>query len=237
MAEYLLIAGTGLLGSGHCLAMCGPIVWAYAAHLPATARLSGHLAYHLGRVGMWVFLGLSLGMMGQLAEGLVPLGRALALAGGVAMLGLGLLNLGWLPLRFRLEGEGGNHLWQAYRRLFRGLIGVGGPLGTFALGLANGLLPCGLSYALLARAAATASPLEGALVMLAFGTGTVPALLGAGLFLGRFHLPRWSERLAAVAVLVMGAALLWRGLVDGEGGHPGHQPPAAHSRHTGHTGH
>ncbi|NUN50504.1 MAG: sulfite exporter TauE/SafE family protein, partial [Candidatus Brocadiae bacterium] len=61
MGEYLLIAATGLLGSSHCLGMCGPIVWAYAARLPAhasaTQRLASHLAYNLGRVGMWAFLG------------------------------------------------------------------------------------------------------------------------------------------------------------------------------------
>jgi sulfite exporter TauE/SafE len=220
-----MIAATGLLGSGHCLGMCGPIVWAYAARLPAevswAARLGAHLAYNLGRVGMWVFLGLSLGMAGGMLGGLAPVGRILALGGGVAMLALGLANLGLFPLRFRLEGEGGNRLWRVYRRLFQALIGAGGPSGKFALGLANGLLPCGLSYALLARAGATGSPVEGGLVMLAFGLGTVPVLLGAGLLLGRFRLPRWSERLAAVAVLAMGAGLLWRGW-GGHGGHAGH---------------
>lgn len=226
MGEYLLIAAIGLLGSGHCLGMCGPIVWAYASRLPLGAtwatRMGAHLAYNLGRVGMWVFLGLTLGMLGGMLGGLAPVGRVLAVGGGAAMLILGLANLGLLPLRFRLEGEGGNSLWRCYRRLFQALIGVGGPLGKFALGLANGLLPCGLSYALLARAAATGSPGEGASVMLAFGLGTVPALLGAGLVLDRFWLPRWSERLAAVAVLVMGAMLLWRGLGGTGGGHGGH---------------
>ena len=161
MGEYLLILATGFLGSGHCLGMCGPIVWAYASHLPAkapwTARMGAHLAYNLGRVGMWVFLGLSLGMLGGMLGGLAPAGRVLALGGGAAMLVLGLANLGWWPLRFRLEGEGGNRVWRWYRRVFGALIGERSLGGKFALGLANGLLPCGLSYALLARAAATAS--------------------------------------------------------------------------------
>lgn len=225
MGEYLLILATGLLGSGHCLGMCGPIVWAYAGRLspesPWSARMALHLAYNLGRVGMWVFLGMVLGLLGGMLSGLVPLGRVLALGGGAAMILLGVANLGLLPLRFRLEGQGGNPVWRFYRRLFQVLIGEGSLSGKFALGLANGLLPCGLSYALLARAAATGSPVEGGLVMLAFGLGTVPALLGAGLVLGRFRLPRWSERLAALAVLVMGALLIWRGM-GGLGGHPGH---------------
>lgn len=215
MGEYLLIAATGLLGSSHCVGMCGPIVWAYAARLPAEAgwplRLANHLAYNIGRVGMWTFLGFGLGMAGQVAGVLAPMGRVLALAGGVGMVALGLANLGLLPLRFRFEGEGGGTLWRGFRRVFQGLIGAGGVSGRFALGLTNGLLPCGLSYAFLARAAATGSPGEGALVMIAFGAGTVPALLGAGVLLGRLRLPRWSERLAAAAVLSMGLLLLWRG--------------------------
>ena len=231
MGEYLLILATGFLGSAHCLGMCGPIVWAYAGRLsPASsrsARLVRHLAYNLGRVGMWVFLGMVFGLLGGLLSTLASLGRILALAGGVAMLLLGLANLGVLPLRFRLEGEGGNPVWRFYRRVFQALIGEGSLGGKLALGLANGLLPCGLSYALLARAGATGSPVEGGLVTLAFGLGTVPALLGAGLVLGRFRLPRWSERLAALAVLVMGVLLIWRGL-GGEGAH------AAHGGHTGH---
>jgi hypothetical protein len=189
---------------------------------------------------MWAFLGMSLGMLGGMAAGLAPLGRALALGGGAAMVALGLANLGLVPWRFSLEGEGGNRLWRFFRRLFQGLIGAGGASGKFALGLANGLLPCGFSYAFLARAAATGSPIEGGLVMLAFGAGTVPALLGAGLLLGRFRLPRWSERLAAVAVLMMGLLLLWRGAGGIAGGHGGHgtaPSPPEQTNHAHHAGH
>ena len=87
-------------------------------------------------------------------------------------------------------------------------------IGKFALGLTLGFLPCGLVYAALLKAVESAAPAAGALTMLAFGTGTAVALLSMG-FVSSFaglRLGPWSNRLAAISVMLFGAILLWRGL-------------------------
>ncbi len=88
------------------------------------------------------------------------------------------------------------------------------PGGKLLLGLTLGFLPCGLVYAALLKAMESASPVSGALTMLAFGSGTAVALLSMGAlssFAG-LRLGSWSNRLAAVSVMIFGAILLWRGL-------------------------
>jgi sulfite exporter TauE/SafE len=84
----------------------------------------------------------------------------------------------------------------------------------FSMGLLLGFLPCGLIYAALLKAAETASPLAGALTMLAFGLGTMGALLVLGLFSSTFSpwLRRYSNQLAAIGVTLMGVYLLYHGI-------------------------
>ncbi len=89
-----------------------------------------------------------------------------------------------------------------------------GPRGKLALGLTLGFLPCGLVYAALLKAMESASPVAGALTMFAFGSGTAMALLSMG-FVSSFaglRLGPWTNRLSALAVMLFGAILLWRGL-------------------------
>jgi len=87
-----------------------------------------------------------------------------------------------------------------------------GLLAKFALGLVMGLLPCGLIYAALLKAAATGDPLRGAVTAFRFGIGTASALIAIGMFsstLGRWF-GRYSTQLAAAGIMLMGVFLLWR---------------------------
>ena len=193
----------GLAGSVvHCVGMCGPFVLGQAAdgmaRLPAgrmceAARLRSGLLlpYHAGRIATYAALGAAVGALGSLAlPAFLPAGL-LALA-GVLFLVLG-LGRAWPGLR-PTRGNGGG---------IATLAGAARRLGGLPLGLALGLLPCGMVYAALA-AAASLGPLLGAVGMIAFGLGTVPALVVVavlGIAAGR----RWNTALRAIAPWLLGA--------------------------------
>lgn len=178
----------GLLGTGHCLGMCGPLVLA----LPGGAGrgLVGHLAYHLGRSLTYGVVGAALAGVGAglraAASGLGedPLGAVarlqVALSGlsALLLLALGLVRLGVLREPAALATATPGRLpW--VRRLEAGAL-EGRLLPLLGLGLLLGLLPCGLSYGAFARTLSAPGALEGCLAALAFAGGTLPGLLALG---------------------------------------------------------
>lgn len=205
---------TGLIGSvSHCTGMCGPFVLSQVAarleQVPASRmsewhRLSGAalVPYHLGRATTYA----GLGAVGGLAAG------ALAGWGGFRFLAAALLALAALfllgmavpRLKAALSGAGSGPSWWSntvgawVRPLFASPTGFKG----WALGVALGFIPCGLLYAALAAAAATAEPLAGALAMLAFTAGTVPALVAVGA-IGHFAVSRWRTPLMRWSPLLL----------------------------------
>jgi len=205
---------SGLVGSlGHCLGMCGPLVTMFGVQLEARglAGVPYHLLYHTSRVGVYALLGALVGGLGS-AMGLgEPLGSAagmlsLLLGLGIVLLGLG--YLGWLPLG-RFEGASA---WVSHamgRALQRG-----GAAGVLALGALNGLLPCGLVYSALLVTASTGSPLAGALGMVVFGVGTLPALMVVGVGAGALSIRvrQAAVRVAGVLIVIVGMQLALRGL-------------------------
>jgi sulfite exporter TauE/SafE len=222
----------GLLGSVHCAGMCGGIVGALSV-APAAGRtvpvrvmstrpaLANVLAYNLGRIGSYMLAGALAGGVGQGAGVLARL-PALQAAGYwmanlmLAMLGLYLMDA-WRGLA-RLE-QGGQLLWRHVAPLLRRLQPFDGPGRMLAAGALWGWLPCGMVYSVLVTAMLSGSAPAGALVMLAFGIGTLPMLLGLGLASARL---RGCLRLRSVRVacgaLVLGFGLL--GLARAAGGLP-----------------
>jgi len=204
--EFSIVFALGLAGSLHCLGMCGPIVLSYSVGLRGP-KLAAHAAYNTGRILTYMALGALAGTAGQ---GIGLLGQFAGLASGArifagaAMIVAGVLSLTSLRWggRFRLP--------------VAPLLTSSTMSSKFLLGLCMGFLPCGLIYAALLKALESGTAIAGALTMLAFGLGTAGALFGVGLvssFAGaRFG--RWSNRIAAVSVMVFGVILLWRGLSD-----------------------
>jgi len=205
---------TGLVGSlSHCTGMCGPFVLSQVAArleaVPAAGlnewhRLSGGalLPYHLGRATTYAALGaIAAGAAGTLAGwgGFRFLAALLLAAAAVALLSMAVPGLKALltaspsPAGWWSRGLG---RWAA--PLFARPIGLKG----WALGVLLGFLPCGLLYAALAAAAASGDALAGALAMLAFTAGTVPALLVIGL-LGQAAAGRWRQPLLKWAPLLL----------------------------------
>lgn len=174
---------TGLAGVGHCAGMCGGIAGALAHAIPAGQRsLPLTLCYSAGRLGSYALLGSAVGALASLLSP-ADTGTALLvmrLLTGFVLLAIALHLLGATRWMQRLEIAGAA-VWRHLAPLARRLLPVTTPPRALALGALWGLLPCGLVYGALLYAATSGSAAAGGLVMLAFGIGTLPAVLGLGL--------------------------------------------------------
>lgn len=203
----------GLLGSLHCVGMCGPIALALPqANNGRYALLYSRLLYNLGRVFTYSILGLVVGLLGK---GLMLAGtqQAVSIALGVIILLVMLLPK---RLTYRLEQFSPfRKAVQALKKSFGKLFLGKGRLTFLWLGLLNGLLPCGLVYLALAGAIATGEYWGGALYMALFGLGTVPMMLGVSLA-GNFIKPSvrsWLyRRLVPVFTVMLALLFILRGL-------------------------
>lgn len=222
-----LVFAIGLLGSAHCVGMCGGFVVAlgHAQQGGPSIHVRQGL-YFLGKTATYALFGAAAGAAGA-AVGLALSGfqGLLSLALGLVLVVVGLSLTGVLRrLGFaeRIAGRfaGARMLGQAVGRL----VARGTPGATFGLGMLNGLLPCALVYGLLVRAAAAGTPLGGAVVMAVFGLGTIPALYLTGLAGTRLLSPTrrlWLNRIGGVLVVALGVLTIARG-ATAFGGGPGH---------------
>lgn len=201
-----LVFALSLVASLHCAQMCGPIV--VSLSLTDPTRTSA-LAYNAGRILTYSILGALAGLIGKsfaLLGHLAGIEEAAALICGTLMILAGVIMFGALrsPQLIQIAPIRG-----AVKLLKRP-----GRAARFGLGTLLGFLPCGLIYAALLKSISAGSPAAGAANMLVFGIGTSVPLLALGLFSST--LLRWfgkhSAPLAATGVILMGAALLWRGL-------------------------
>jgi uncharacterized protein len=216
--DLLLAATTGLLGGfGHCAAMCGPIVASVglvaAPRLGTRRALTGQLLYNAGRITTYACLGALMGLTGSFvntAGRLAGLQDVVAVVAGALMIAMGLGAAGLFGWARRLEQRLSARVMGAVRAVLEG----GGAGRFYALGLLFGFLPCGLSYSAFVGAAATGGLPQGLLFALAFALGTVPALLlvGGATTLASARARGLLYRLGGVAVALLGALFLARGL-------------------------
>ncbi|OOZ41943.1 hypothetical protein BOW53_01880 [Solemya pervernicosa gill symbiont] len=209
----------GLLGGVHCVGMCGGIVGALTFGLDAERHNSAGrmmpllLAYNAGRITSYVIAGALFGAIGMVASQLGELRQVqllLQLVAALFMLGIGLYLGGWWYGVTRIEKLGGV-LWHRIEPIGRRFLPVRTPRQALLLGMLWGWLPCGLVYNALIFAMTSGDIISGALLMLAFGLGTLPNLLAMGLVATRLtqwarHL--WVRRAAGVMVLVFGFYML-----------------------------
>jgi uncharacterized protein len=207
----------GLLGTGHCIGMCGPLAFAFPGQ---TGRPSAHLAYHLSRIAAYGLAGV---LLGGLSAGLAGIAAGtggdhllwvariqivLSLAAAGFLLLFGLNRLGFLPEPGWMSAASPAGI-PGYGGMLRRAITEKRPLAMLVPGFLNGLLPCGLSYAAFARSLAAGGPLTGGLTTLVFGLGTLPGLLligcGAAFFGRRYR--RYSDILSGVLMIGMGLSL------------------------------
>jgi len=213
--SYALAFMTGLLGSGHCLGMCGGLVSAFFMKVGAgrTAPLSSILSYHVARIAVYAVVGLIAALLGAVlvATGRIGLAQGvLQIVAGAVVILLGFDLLGLSPIR---NAYGFAPLaW--LRKQFMGATQKGPIVGALIGGAINGLMPCSMTMAMAVQATTAPSPPEGMLLMLAFGAGTLPSMLSASVLFGKLgpRLRGWLLKGAALFVIALGVSTLWQGL-------------------------
>jgi len=210
--SYWLAFMTGILGSGHCLGMCGGLVSGFFMKLGARS-FAPYLAYHLTRVAVYALIGLLAAALGTALVQTGSFGRLQGLlqivAGGIVIL-LGLDLLGLSPWRNTLAFAPVNWL----RRQFVDASARGVLPGAIIGGAINGLMPCSMTMAMAIKATTAPSVVEGGLLLLAFGAGTLPSMLSASFLFGRLGVRTrgWLLRGAALFVIVLGLTTVWQGI-------------------------
>ena len=203
---------TGLLGSAHCLGMCGGISGLFAVNASITSikqQLPRAITYNAGRIATYAILGIVVAMLGKGAVGSIPdLAAPVRLASGLLIILVGLqVAFGWRLLSF-VENVGAR-LWRRVAPAAKGLVPVENLLQALGLGLIWGLLPCGLVYSVLLLAATTTEPSSGALVMIAFGLGTMPAMVATGISASKLAQFMSRRRMGAgLLIILMGIATI-----------------------------
>ena len=201
----------GLLGSLHCIGMCGAIALALPlGDHSVSARVMSGLLYNLGRTVTYGFLGILFGLLG-LGFVLWGMQRWVSIAVGIIMIGSVLLPV--LFTRFSLAGQVSG-LMAPLRHALGRLFGSRSFGAVFLIGILNGFLPCGLVYIALAGAMLASGPVEGAVYMVLFGAGTIPALLAVSL-LGNAFSRRFrglTSKIIPVVIVLIGALFILRGL-------------------------
>jgi uncharacterized protein len=179
---------TGFLGGVHCAGMCGGIVAAVAGQSAGKVRpWLNHLAYNAGRIASYALAGAAAGAVGSLGlmlERWLPVQIFLYVAANLLLIALGLYLAGVRSPITRFEHLGAG-LWRRIQPFTRRFLPADSVLKAFALGMLWGWLPCGLVYTVLFTALLSGSALNGAILMLAFGLGTLPNLMAAAVLVQR----------------------------------------------------
>lgn len=221
----------GLLGGVHCLTMCGGLVSTLTIGLDPRVRdhplrlWPYQLAYNVGRIGGYAIAGALFGGLGAILlqlDSIQVVGRILYGLAGVVMILLGLYLAGWWRA-WGLTEHLGQGLWRRLQPLGRRLLPVRRVRDALMLGLLWSAIPCGLVYSVLITAVSTGSPWSGAAIMLSFGAGTLPNLLGIGMLAGaaaRVAEKTWMRRLSGLVVVAFGVYTIWQ-LVGGAFVFPG----------------
>jgi sulfite exporter TauE/SafE len=236
MIELPLVLLGGLLGSAHCVGMCGGFALMVGAGSNRfTANVVRQLVYSAGRIFTYMVLGGALGFAGlRLTEDLpsvVQVQAILAIVAGLLLIGQGIAAAGLWPRAMfvrratapSVAGANGSLPLTVANHASVGCL-MGGMLGSYLrapslahvllAGVLTGFLPCGLVYGFLALAASSSSFALGSGTMVAFGLGTVPlmVLAGSGVSLVSIAARQRLLRVAAVCVILTGMISLARGV-------------------------
>jgi sulfite exporter TauE/SafE len=183
-AQFAAAFLIGLLGGVHCVGMCGGIVGALAVQAPGRRRAWGmHLTYSAGRIASYAFAGAIMGAIGGVGlffDRILPVQLLLYVFANLILISLGLYLAGLGNLLLRLEILGA-WLWRRIQPYSAKVLPADTAGKAFTLGVLWGWLPCGLVYSMLATALLSGGAASGSMVMLAFGLGTLPNLLLAGM--------------------------------------------------------
>ncbi|HEV2483042.1 MAG TPA: sulfite exporter TauE/SafE family protein [Puia sp.] len=202
----------GLLGSLHCVGMCGPLALALPTReLSPTRRALAGVLYHGGRIGIYTLAGVIFGVFGH-GVYLAGWQQQFSVLLGVLIVLFAFLHR-FHPASARFGTAGFGFLPTLQRAIMR-LWNAPGRAKFFVLGMANGLLPCGMVYLAIAGALTRTNVFESAAFMTCFGLGTLPLLLAVQYTGGRLGFPARARLRRAIPLLTIaiGLLLILRGL-------------------------
>jgi uncharacterized protein len=221
--SFVFLVTGFLVGFGHCIGMCGPIVVSLSLSLRGRGLFIPHLLYSTGRVFTYAVLGGLAGILGSftiLTSSILSLQKAVLIFAGALVLLMGLAMSGWIRIgRIFMDGDSSSTIFSKY---FHRLSAPKSPIVYLPLGLLLGLLPCGPVYTALiasARAGMNAQTpvqgfLSGAVLMLAFGIGTLPSLLLVGKLagLGWIQSRPLVYKISSVPMVLVGVYFIIQGI-------------------------
>ncbi|MCM4170666.1 sulfite exporter TauE/SafE family protein [Arenibacter sp. TNZ] len=202
----------GLMGSFHCVGMCGPIAFMLPVdHNKPAKKLLQVFLYHMGRLTSYSILGLVFGFLGK---GLYVFGMQQRLS---IMIGIIMIVVILIPSKTFSKYNFSRPIYSLLTKVKNRLgkeLQKKSPDTFLTIGLLNGLLPCGLVYMALFGSIATASPWLGALFMVLFGLGTIPLMTSAVYFgsMLKGTAKKSVQRLIPVFVIIIGLLFILRGL-------------------------
>lgn len=215
MTEYLLALTGGLLGSAHCLGMCGSFVVTLTVRgRSVRSAVPRQLTYATGRVFTYAIMGMaagSIGMrMGAFADSWQTIRTLLNIAAALVLLAVAFQSLGWWP------GIRSGSQSCAAPTMFARMYDESLRTHVFLAGMINGFLPCGLVYAYLPVAMSTGNALAGGAIMACFGLGTIPALTLFGLGVAQLSCQRRKLFLrgATGVMIVLSGWFMYRSVCD-----------------------
>ncbi len=213
-SSFLVALLMGVFSSLHCIGMCGSIIGSLTFSLSPEIRqdkkrlLPFIFSYNAGRITSYGIAGATVGLLEMLIT--FPLGEAhghrlLQILSALIMTGAGLYIAGWFP-RFAYIEKLGVHFWKKIEPYGRKLIPVKDCKHAYLFGMVWGWLPCGLVYAALALTVASGSVLQSALTMIAFGLGTLPAVMGVGVMISVLTrlaaMPRFKQIVGLIMIFL-----------------------------------
>ena len=211
--DYGLAFMAGVLGSGHCLGMCGALVSGYFMKAGPSRTYLPYFVYQIARIFVYTLVGFAAAALGVVLVSSGVFGKfqsILQMSIGFVVIILALGILGWIPIQGSVRLLPMNLLRRGYAESrTRGPI-----LGAMIAGLLNGLMPCPLTFAMAVKATSATTIMEGGLLMLTFGAGTLPTMLFVSVAFGKMsaHFRGLMLKSAAFIMIVMGCNTIYMGM-------------------------
>jgi sulfite exporter TauE/SafE len=213
--DYGLAFMAGVLGSGHCLGMCGALVSGYFMNAGKSRSYLPYFFYQFARIFVYMLVGFAAAALGVVLVSSGLFGKiqsVLQITIGAVVIILAFGILGWIPFQgsFRLLPM------KLLRKGYASSRTKGPILGASIAGLMNGLMPCPLTFAMAVKATSAPTILEGGALMLTFGAGTLPTMLFISFAFGRMsaNVRGLMLKLAAFIMIAMGCNTVYMGLMS-----------------------
>ena len=211
--DYGLAFMAGVLGSGHCVGMCGALVSGCFMKPGASKSYLPYFVYQIARISVYTLVGFAAAALGVVLVSSGMFGKVqsilqMFIGSVVIILAMGIL--GWIPFQGSVRLLPMNVLRRGYAE-----SRTKGPLLSATItGLLNGLMPCPLTFAMAIKATSATTIIDGGLLMLTFGAGTLPTMLFVSVAFGKMsaHFRGLMLKSAALIMIAMGCNTIYMGL-------------------------